>query len=103
MLLTVPVFLVAGSSLFALRIVPIVLSGVAAFLVWRVGRRTIGEPAAGVAGALFWIWPPFTLFLVTRQQGFYASNLVYGSRSCCSPCGSWNGPTGCGPGCSGWC
>ena len=78
-LLTVPVFLLAGSSLLALRIVPIVLSAAAAFLVWRVGRRTIGEPAAGVAGALFWIWPPFTLFLVTRQQGFYASNLVYGS------------------------
>lgn len=56
-LLTVPVFLLAGTSLLALRIVPIVLSAAAAFLVWRVGWRTIGEPAAGVAGARFWIWP----------------------------------------------
>src|SRR5947207_15338392 len=58
-LLTVPVFLIAGSSWLALRLVPIVLTAVAAFLIWRVGRRTIGEPAAMVAAAIFWIWPPF--------------------------------------------
>lgn len=75
--LTMPIFLVFGSSFFALRVVPIALSAVAALLVWRIGRRTIGEPAAGVAGALFWVWPPFTLYMVTRQQGFYGSNLVY--------------------------
>ena len=76
-LLTVPVFLVAGSSWLALRVVPIVITAVAAVLIWRVGRRTIGEPAAAVAGAIFWLWPPFDVFQLTHQQGFYASNVLY--------------------------
>ena len=41
-LLTVPVFLVAGSGWLALRMVPIALTVVASLLIWRVGRRTIG-------------------------------------------------------------
>ncbi len=76
-LLTAPLFAVFGSSWLALRIVPIVLSGVAALVVWRVGRRTIGERAGAAAGALFWIWPPFVLFKLTHAWGFYASGVVY--------------------------
>jgi hypothetical protein len=76
-ILTAPVFLVVGSSWLALRMIPIVLSAVAALLIWRVGRRTIGEPAAAVAAGVFWIWPPFVLYQLTHQQGFYASNVVY--------------------------
>jgi len=76
-LLTVPVFAVFGSSWLALRSIPILLSGVAALLVWRVGRRTIGEPAAAVAGVVFWLWPGFNIYILTHQQGFYASNVVY--------------------------
>lgn len=76
-LLTVPGFLIAGSGWLALRAVPIVLSGVAALLVWRVGLRTIGEPGARLSAALFWIWPPFLVFQLTHQQGFYGSDVVY--------------------------
>jgi hypothetical protein len=76
-LLTAPVFWVAGSSWLALRAIPLALDVVAVFLVWRVGRRTIGERAAVVAACLFWIWPPFVLFQLAHQQGFYASNVVY--------------------------
>ena len=76
-LLTVPVFWLFGPSWLALRIVPIMLTAVAAVLVWRVGRRTIGEPAATIAGALFWIWPPFAIYKLTHQNGFYASDVVY--------------------------
>ena len=76
-LLTAPVFFVAGSSWLALRIVPIALSALAAVLVWRVGRRTIGEPAAAVAGALFWIWPAHNVIQNTHQQGLYASGVAY--------------------------
>jgi hypothetical protein len=75
--LTAPIFAAFGSSLLALRAVPIVLNVVAVILVWRVGRRTIGEPAATVAAALYWIWPPFTLFKLDRQGGFYGSGVVY--------------------------
>jgi Dolichyl-phosphate-mannose-protein mannosyltransferase len=76
-ILSVPFFAVAGPSYLALRIVPNVLTALAAVLVWRVGRRTIGEPGAAVAGGLLWIWPPFNLFQLTQMQSFYASNVFY--------------------------
>src|SRR5207247_4968130 len=47
-LLTAPVFWVVGSSWLALRAIPLALDVVAVFLVWRVGRKTIGERAAVV-------------------------------------------------------
>ena len=76
--LTAPIFFVFGSSWLALRIVPIILSCVAALVVWRIGRRLYGEPAASVAGALLWVWPPFLVAHLTQQQsGFYASGLVF--------------------------
>ena len=76
-LLTAPVFWVAGPSWLALRLVPILLTAAAALVVWRVGRRTIGEPAATIAGCLAWIWPPFVIHRLTHQYGFYASGLLY--------------------------
>lgn len=76
-LLTAPIFAIAGSGWLALRVVPIALTAVGALLVWRVGRRTIGEPAAAVAAAVFWIWPGFNVWMLIHQQGFYASNVVY--------------------------
>ena len=44
-LLTAPVFAVFGSSWLALRIVPLLLSAVAALVVWRVGLRLMSERA----------------------------------------------------------
>lgn len=76
-LLTVPLFLAFGASYTALRAVPIVLSALASLLLWRVGRRTIGEPGAAIGAALLWIWFPENLVRVTKQLGFYGSNLVY--------------------------
>lgn len=78
--LTAPIFFVFGTSWFALRIVPILLSAVAALVVWRIGRRLYGEPAASAAGAILWIWPPFLVSHLTQQQsGFYASGIVFGT------------------------
>jgi hypothetical protein len=76
-LLSAPVFAAVGANYVALRLVPNVLTAVAALLVWRVGRRTIGEPAAAVAGGLMWIWLPFNLFQLTQMQSFYATNVFY--------------------------
>ena len=76
-LLTAPLFAVADSGWVALRLVPVLLSGAAALVVWRVGRLTIGEPAATTAGLLAWIFPPFLLYKLTHQSGFYASGVVY--------------------------
>ena len=70
-------FLRISGTRKALRIVPIALTALAAVLVWRVGRRTIGEPAAKVAGILFWVWPPFAIYKLTHQSGFYTSDVVY--------------------------
>ncbi len=77
-LLSVPVTWVVGSSgLLAIRIVPILIDVATAFLVWRVGRRTIGEPRALVAAALFWVWPARVLDILLHGPGFYASNVFY--------------------------
>ena len=76
-LATVPLFWVAGSGWLTLRLVPIALSAVTALVVWRVGRRTIGERAAVVAGLLAWLWPPFVIYKLTHQWGFYASGMLY--------------------------
>ena len=79
-LLTAPAFLVFGSRLArASRLVPIGLYALATIVVWRVGLRTIGEPAARVAAGLLWIWPPFAVLHTTHQYGFYASEIFYGA------------------------
>jgi hypothetical protein len=74
--LTAAVFAVAGTSTLALKLVPAALFAIAALLVWRVGRRTVGEPAATVAAALFWIWPSYAVWKSLRAHGFYGSAIV---------------------------
>jgi hypothetical protein len=75
-ILTAPLFALFGPGWLALRAVPIALTGVTAIVVWRVGRRTLGEPAAAFAGCLMWVWPPFLLQRLTHQYGFYASGVL---------------------------
>jgi 4-amino-4-deoxy-L-arabinose transferase-like glycosyltransferase len=72
------VSLLAGSSVTALRLVPVALSAIGAVLVWRIGRRTVGEPAATVAGLLYWIWPAYFVWRSTREYGYYGVLLVCG-------------------------
>jgi len=75
--LAAPLFAVFGSSVAALRAVPMALDIVAVLLIWRVGLRTIGERAAVFAAAIYWIWPPEALLLPIKEIGFYASNAFY--------------------------
>lgn len=77
-LLAAAVFWVFGSSTLALKLVPAFLSGVACVLVWRVGKRTVGEPAATVAGLLFWIWPAAFVWWSVKSRGFYHVGIVAG-------------------------
>ncbi len=74
--LTAGLYAIFGTSWWAARLVPIVLTAVAALLVWRVGRRTIGEPAARFGAAIFWIFPAYLVWKSIRAHGFYASGLV---------------------------
>lgn len=77
LLLTAPIFWLFGSSWIALRIVPMIIWGVTSIVIWRVGRRTIGEPAARAAGALFFVWPPYLFYELEHQHGYYASDVFY--------------------------
>jgi dolichyl-phosphate-mannose-protein mannosyltransferase len=77
-LLTAPFFAVFGSSTLALKLVALALYAVAGVLVWLVGRRTVGEPAARVAAALFWLWPPFFVWWSTKARAYFASGLLLG-------------------------
>lgn len=74
--LTAGVFAVAGSSALALKLVPFGLDIAAALLVWRVGRRLLGEPAARAGACLFWIWPTAFVWSSIRARGFYGVGLV---------------------------
>jgi len=74
--LSAPVLAIAPSSVVALRAVPLLLTLVAVYLVWRVGRRTVGEPAATAAAVLFWVWPAYSVWKSLRAHGFYGSGLV---------------------------
>jgi len=76
-LLGVPLFAMFGSSLVALRLVPICLTAIAAVLVWRAGRRMFGDPGGAVAALLLWLWPAYAIVHTTPAFGFYGATLVY--------------------------
>ena len=76
-LLTVPLFWLFGASWTILRLVPIALSAAACVVLWRAGLRLYGETAGRAAGAVLWVWPPFAVYYLTHQYGFYASDVLY--------------------------
>ena len=58
-LVTALVFAVFGSSVLALKLTALAFYVAAAVLLWYVGRRTVGERAAWLGVALYWISPAF--------------------------------------------
>ena len=76
-LATVPLVALFGMSTEVIRVVPLACMAVAAVLVWRIGRRTVGEPAARIAAVFFWVWPPYLVWKSDRAHGFYGSGLVF--------------------------
>ena len=77
MLATAPLVALFGTSTEVIRVVPLVCTAVAAVLVWRIGIRTVGEPAARIAAVFFWVWPPYLVWKSERAHGFYGSGLVF--------------------------
>jgi len=69
-------FALLGANGMALKVVPLLGYGCSAWLVWRIGRRTIGEPQATVAGVLFLLGPAFFVIRSTRAYAFYATAMV---------------------------
>jgi Dolichyl-phosphate-mannose-protein mannosyltransferase len=77
--LAAPLVGIFGPSYLALRWVPIVLSGVAAVLVWRIGLRTLRSGSAAlIAAGLAWCFPSFLMWKVVHFHVFYASSMVLG-------------------------
>ena len=74
--LTALVFSIAGPSTLAVKLVPLGLNVAACILVWRVGLRTVGSPAAELAGALSWVWPAAFVWWSVKATGFYELALV---------------------------
>ncbi len=77
-LIAAPVVALAGAREWALRLVPVALTAVASWLVWRVGRRTVGEPAARLAAIVFWIFPGVYVWWSIKPRGFYEAQVVIG-------------------------
>lgn len=71
-------FRLFGVSAITLKLIPMMTSAVAAFLLWRIGRRTIGEPQARIAAALFWSWPAAFVWWSTVERILYWPTLVAG-------------------------
>jgi 4-amino-4-deoxy-L-arabinose transferase-like glycosyltransferase len=72
------IFAVGGSGAVTLRLASMLLYALGAVLLWRIGRRTIGEPAATVAALLVWLSPAYFLFRSTREYGYQQVLLVLG-------------------------
>jgi hypothetical protein len=64
-------FGIFGTSVWALRAVPVLLSVVAAVLTWRIVRRMVVDPALAVlAGAAVWVFPRIAVSASTLELGF---------------------------------
>ena len=74
----------AGAALFqvlppsttVITVVPMLFSAASAVLVWRIGRRLVGERAARLAAAFFWTWP-FVFVWYSGRMGPYQSSLTF--------------------------
>jgi hypothetical protein len=73
--LTAALFRIVGTSTLALKIVPLALNGLAAVLVWRIGRRLMAAWAAVAAGLLLWLWPANYIWWSIKARGFYEATL----------------------------
>lgn len=74
--LTAAAFAVAGSSVLLLKLVPLALFTACGVLLWRVGRRTVGERAARLGACLFWIYPAYLVWWTTKARAYYATGLL---------------------------
>jgi 4-amino-4-deoxy-L-arabinose transferase-like glycosyltransferase len=75
-LLAALVFALFGSGAVALKLVTLSLYALSAVLVWAVGRRTVGEPAAVVGALLFWISPAYLVYWSTKALPTYGFGLT---------------------------
>ncbi|HXA33882.1 MAG TPA: glycosyltransferase family 39 protein, partial [Acidimicrobiales bacterium] len=69
--LTAALFGVFGQSALMVKLTPVLLSAVAAILMWRIARRLVGDgQIAALAGVLFWVAPVAAVWNSTVERGF---------------------------------
>ena len=68
-------FKIFGTNGFALKVVPLAMFGVASFLVWRIGLRTVGRRASSIAVAIFWVGSAGFVWWSTKARGHYSPSL----------------------------
>jgi hypothetical protein len=66
-------FLVLGPSVWLLKAVPLAFNAASMLLVWRIGKRTVGEPAARIGAVLLWIWSASFLWWSVKIDTYQAS------------------------------
>ena len=71
-------FSLFGQSPFVLNATPAFLALVGSVLVWRIGLRVLGAPAAALAGILSWIWSESTLWNSVRETGLHQMCVTLG-------------------------
>ena len=69
---------VGGSTRLALKTPPLLEAVLLTVLVWRVGRRTVGGWAGGLAALMVWIWPANYVWYSTKERVFYLPILLLG-------------------------
>jgi hypothetical protein len=77
-IVTAVLFRLFGTSVAALKAVPMLLTAVAAWLIDRVGRRMVSRRVAAYAAIAFLLGPGGIVYLSTSSRGFYSSTLVLG-------------------------
>ena len=73
---------VFGQSALMVKLTPLLLSLVAAILMWRVARRLVGDGRmAALAGVLLWVAPMAVAWNSTIERGFRGVTMVCGLAS----------------------
>jgi hypothetical protein len=77
--LTAALFGVFGQSALMVKLTPLLLSLVAAILMWRVVRRLVSDgPIAPLAGVLLWVAPVAVIWNSTIERGFRGVTMACG-------------------------
>jgi hypothetical protein len=77
--LTAALFGVFGQSALMVKLTPVLLSAVAAILMWRIARRLVSDgQIAALAGVLFWVAPLAAVWNSTVERGFRGVTMACG-------------------------
>lgn len=68
-----PLFALFGPSVMVGRLFLLVVTGICAILTWRIGRRTVGDPAAALGAALFWTMSSYFVWYSTKLNIYYGA------------------------------